>query len=39
MCLFENSKILETGIKIMQPDMIWTINGYKAHYVIDDIYI
>ena len=35
MCLFENSKILETGIKMMQPDMIRTINGYKAYYAID----
>ena len=37
MCLFENSKILETGIKMMQPDMIRTINGYKAYYAIDDM--
>ena len=37
MCLFENSKILETGIKMMQPDMIRTINGYKAYYTIDDM--
>ena len=37
MCLFENSKILETGIKMMQPDMIRMINGYKAYYTIDDM--
>ena len=37
MCLFENSKILETGIKMMQPDMIRTINGYKAYYTIDEM--
>ena len=37
MCLFENSKVLETGIKMMQPDMIRTINGYKAYYAIDDM--
>lgn len=37
MCLFENSKILETGIKMMQPDMIRTIHGYKAYYAIDDM--
>ena len=37
MCLFENTNILETGIKMMQPDMIRTINGYKAYYVNDDM--
>ena len=37
MCLFENSKILETGIKMMQPDMIRMINGYKAYYTIDEM--
>ncbi len=37
MCLFENSKILEIGIKMMQPDMLRTINGYKAYYAIDDM--
>lgn len=37
MYLFENKKILETGIKMIQPDMIRTIKGYKAYYAIDDV--